>query len=109
MLTKEAEEILYNSPVTYILEGKIPKQERNFIEWAKWMETANRHVNKTELPGDICISTVFLGTNHNYLFGEPLLFETMIFGGEYDGYQERYSTWDEAEAGHQIAIEMIYK
>lgn len=30
----------------------------------------------------------------------PLLFETLIFGGEHDGDMWRYSTWDEAKAGH---------
>lgn len=35
-------------------------------------------------------------------------FETMIFGGEHDQYQERYSTWDEAEAGHKRAIELVF-
>jgi hypothetical protein len=33
----------------------------------------------------------------------------MIFGGEYDQYQERYCTWGEAERGHQIACELVNK
>ena len=39
--------------------------------------------------------------------GPPLLFETMIFGGPHDGYQERYTFWDEAEAGHAKALGMV--
>ncbi len=35
------------------------------------------------------------------------LFETMIFGGANDGYQERYATWDEAERGHKRICEEI--
>ncbi|KKN76361.1 hypothetical protein LCGC14_0370470 [marine sediment metagenome] len=36
-----------------------------------------------------------------------LVFETMIFGGEDDGYQDRYSTWDEAVKGHRFACEKV--
>jgi hypothetical protein len=47
----------------------------------------------------VTVSTIFLGINTSFI-GPPRLFETMVFGGEYDMEQERYSTWDEAEAGH---------
>ena len=61
--------------------------------------------------GEISVSTVFLmGINH--AFGdevEPILFETMIFGGPMDQYQTRYSTWEEAEAGHAEALEELYQ
>lgn len=33
----------------------------------------------------------------------------MIFGGEHDRYTRRYSTWKEAEAGHERAIELIFE
>jgi hypothetical protein len=33
----------------------------------------------------------------------------MIFGGDHDGYCERYCTWEEAEAGHQKAIELVFE
>ena len=39
----------------------------------------------------------------------PVLFETMVFGGEYDDYQERYHTYDEAEEGHKRIVEMVDK
>jgi hypothetical protein len=68
-------------------------------------ESQNRHVAKTKGPG--CkISTVFLGLDHSFGEGKPLLFETMVFGGKFDQETNRYSTWDEAEAGH---IEMCIK
>lgn len=93
----------------YTLNGKIPVVEPDMLKWAKWYENANRHVNKTELPGGIQVSTVFLSIDHSYFGGVPILFETMIFGGEHDEYQERYRTWEEAEAGHQRAIEMCFE
>ena len=55
---------------------------------------------------DIRVSTVFLGLDHGFGAEEPVLFETMIFGGEYDEYCERYCTWDEAVEGHAKAVEM---
>jgi len=37
----------------------------------------------------------------------PDLFETMIFGGEYDNYQKRYKTYEEALEGHENTLKMI--
>ena len=88
----------------YILVGHEPRQEPDLIKWSKWFKTADRHVAKTELPGDVKVSTVFLGLDHAFGDGPPILFETMIFGGPKDQYQERYLTWEEAEEGHKIAV-----
>lgn len=54
--------------------------------------------------GDAVISTVWLGIDHSFGFGKPLIFETMIFGGPADQYQDRYSTLAEAEAGHKWVL-----
>jgi hypothetical protein len=90
----------------YILEGKKPKPVDDILEWGKWFETADRHVAQTNLGGDVRVSTVFLGLDHSFGGGTPMLFETMIFGGEHDQYQERYATWEEAEAGHSQAVKL---
>ena len=50
------------------------------------------------------ISTVWLGTDHGFGQGRPLIYETMVFHGDDDIYIDRYSTWDEAEAGHIKAL-----
>jgi hypothetical protein len=92
----------------YKLEGHTPVPCEDFMEWAKWYETANRTVKQTEFPDGVKVSTVFLGLDHAFMSDKPILFETMIFGGEHDDYQERYSTWDEAEAGHQRAIQLVF-
>ncbi|MEO9497665.1 MAG: hypothetical protein ABJG42_24540 [Vibrio splendidus] len=55
----------------------------------------------------VVISTVFLGLDHNPFGGKPILFETMIFGGKHDDYQERYCTWDEAAQRHQSIVQEI--
>ena len=50
--------------------------------------------------GQVRVSTVFLGLNHAFGDGPPLWFETMVFGGELDQEQERYSTIEQARLGH---------
>lgn len=94
----------------YILEGKEPKPVDDLLHWARWYENNAdaRRVLKTEVHFS-SISTVFLAMDHRFGDGPPLLFETMIFGGEHDGDQWRYSTWDEAEAGHKRAVELVKK
>jgi hypothetical protein len=89
----------------YKLNGKEVVECDNLLDWAKWYETADRIVKKDKI-GDAEVSTVFLGLNHGW-DGKILLFETMIFGGEFDDFQDRYETWEEAEIGHQKAIEKI--
>jgi len=47
----------------------------------------------------------FLVIDHNFLVkGPPLVFETMVFGGERDQDCWRYATWQEAEVGHFKAV-----
>jgi hypothetical protein len=75
-------------------------------QWCKWFATADCRVRKTTIRG-ARISTVFLGMDHQMGDGPPLLFETMVFGGEHDQFQERCSTWDEAEAMHARAVAMV--
>ncbi len=91
----------------YILDGKNVKSA-SLEEWAKWFETAERHVAKTTINDNVNVSTVFLGLDHSFGDGPPLLFETMIFGGKHDQYQERFETWEQAETGHQVAVELAH-
>lgn len=91
----------------YILEsdGTI-RPEPDLLTWARWFEKADRRIAQDFLPNGVRVSTVFLGLNHSFRSGPPLLFETMIFGGEHDQFQERYRTRDEALAGHALALEL---
>jgi hypothetical protein len=55
------------------------------------------------------VSTVFLCMDHSWSREEhaPILFETMIFGGPYDQEMWRYSTYDEAKAGHDRIVNCL--
>ena len=77
------------------------------LEWGNLMKDRSySDIGKTII-GDVKISTVWLGLNHNWDGGDPLIFETMIFGGEHDEYQERYSTEQQAKLGHQYAVDLV--
>jgi hypothetical protein len=91
----------------------------DLIKWANFFENNSaRRVGRTKING-LVVSTVFLGIDHSFGgYGPPLFFETMIFRGTpnaeiekiqraFDQYQTRYSTWDEALAGHNQIVTII--
>jgi len=89
----------------YILDPERRVVPANLMTWARWFENANRRVDWTQVTSEVTVSTVFLGIDHRWSGkGPPILFETMIFGGPLDQYQWRYSSWDDAEAGHKAAV-----
>ena len=93
----------------YILDkNHQPVKCDDLMKWANWFENADRKVAKTiidiRLHNEISVSTVFLGLDHNFGEGTPILFETMIFGGKFDQEMDRYSTWDEAVKGHEKMV-----
>lgn len=93
----------------YILQDREPVECEDLHEWGAWIsKVENKRVLSTEI-GDVRVSTVFLGLDHSFGEGAPVLFETMIFGGEHDQYQDRYCSYDEAEKGHQEAINLVLK
>lgn len=54
----------------------------------------DRHVAKSTI-GNADVSTVFLVIDHAFFSAEaPVLYETMIFGGVHDQWQDRYHTRD---------------
>jgi hypothetical protein len=91
----------------YILDGHQAVLTDDLIEWARWFETAERYVAQDEPVPGVEVSTVFLGFDRSFGRATPLLFETMVFGGPLDQEQERYSTWEEAEQGHQAMLQKV--
>lgn len=90
----------------YILDAdRNPVPATDLMEWARAFDGQNRNVAKTTVYDGCEVSTVFLGLNHQFGQGPPLLFETMVFGGPFDQEQDRYSTWAEAEAGHARMVD----
>lgn len=52
------------------------------------------------------VSTVWLGIDHAWNGGPPVIFETMVFGGDgsADDDCRRYCTEDEAKQGHAASV-----
>lgn len=93
----------------YILDPQHNVIQTDMKTCAIWLEDfSNRYVGWDQLNG-LDISTVFLGLDHSFDNGPPLIFETMIFkhGEPNDLYCERCSTWVEAKAQHTIAIAKV--
>lgn len=93
----------------YILVDKKPVEVNSMEEWSVWFSKADRRVAYTELGHGFNVSTVFLGLDHSFGSGPPLLFETMGFNdyGDTSDIFDRYSTWEEAECGHIDAVEKM--
>lgn len=92
-------------PGCYILDDDNHIVKVDVMTWGKWFENNRRRIGYTEITSEIQVSTVFLGIDHRFGGdGPPVLFETMIFGGPLNDEQWRYSSYDDAEAGHAVAV-----
>ena len=74
-------------------------------QWAEKFELGKNHV-ANDLVGESRISTVWLGLDHSFFDGPPLIFETMVFGGKHDMFQKRYCTEEQAKEGHARVVAM---
>ena len=92
----------------YILDESHNPQPATIEQWSKWSTAEAKRVARDEV-GDSSISTVFLGLDHSFEGGWPLLFETMVFGGHLDGEMDRYYTWKEALEGHKQMVDRVKK
>lgn len=115
------------SDTYYILDSKNnPVKCSDIKQWGEWFNTPNnRRVSKTNIGTvrfmywlgrlfrtrrfePVIVSTVFLGIDHNFSDSrDPILFETMIFGGQYDQESHRYTTWLDAERVHKLAVQKV--
>ena len=81
--------------------------------------TTRRRVGLTKdiLGSPAWVSTVFLGLDHGYSSGQPILFESMAFAvpDEQDADSmtecicERYCSWADAEAGHARMVAEVQR
>lgn len=89
----------------YIMQNMRP-QPAKFFEHAAWSATHNRVIDRTEI-GQIRVLTVFHGIDDRMGNGVPLLFETVVFGGNLDGKSWRYATLGEAKCGHYDVVDAV--
>lgn len=98
-------------PISYILDEEhrpVPLADNDIVSWGRWMQKNDRHVGYTELAGGIVnVSTVFLGIDHNHFGKGPPIYHG-VWSEPWDGgMQWRYSSWDDAEAGHRATVKKV--
>ena len=90
----------------------------DLLEWADFIETGKNQINSTLIPvpdkkGEVCsINTIFFGINMSV--GDvnnenPVLWETMIFGGEHHQDCIRSHTRAEALLRHKEGIKKVLR
>jgi hypothetical protein len=84
------------NPITHdewmVLRGDDPDKDRMRV--GLWLSP----------DGEVRVSTVWMGLDHSFGDGPKEIFETMIFGGEYDQECTRYSNEVEALEGHHRTV-----
>ena len=109
----------------YILDDGMNPIPCDAHTWVMWREQHELHVFlDTVQRGEMVVevSTVFLGLNHQWGVGPPLIFETLVFLNEpwydessetwwpetaIDNSRRRYSTKAEALAGHAEVLAVV--
>ncbi len=91
----------------YILDENKEPIQVDVDVWCRWSEDIdNRRVAITGPEYGRRVSTIFLGTDHGFCGGKPILFESMLFDGSFeDKDSDRYCTYEEAVAGHDLMVE----
>ena len=109
---------LFQEKHHFILDADNNAIPATLLEWGRFRETDPRWRVGHDAVDGLVVSTVFLGSDHNYAgVGPPILYETMVFhsadGGDADyskscdGSEARYATYAEAQAGHAEVCEKI--
>lgn len=101
----------------YLLDKNKEPYKVSIEEYLEKLLEIDKHVAydvvEDEKGNEVRISTVFLAMDHgwgvrsnnrNY---KPVLWETMIFGGEHNDYQKRYSSHKSALIGHNKALQLV--
>jgi hypothetical protein len=84
-----------------------PRRERDLDAWTRWFERADRSIARTAVTREVMVLTTFRGVGEvSEPGGEPLLFETRVFGGLLDGEEIRRCTRAEAIAAHATLAQL---
>lgn len=88
-----------------------PVAEPDFLMASIWLDEHRQHlivasdfIEHTDYVAHV--STVFLGLDHGRGDGPPVLWETMVFNGPLNLYQERYLSKHDALLGHAEAVRL---
>jgi DNA-binding CsgD family transcriptional regulator len=93
---------------------------KGLLSWGRWIQghQAECRLARDEI-GNVVVSTVFMGLDTKAPFARmypenfdpityrPVLWETMIFGGSHDLHERRYTSKEDALAGHRDIVQML--
>lgn len=114
----------YNRKGKKIADSISDMNPQQVQQWVHDIEQGNNKIVKQEtLFNGFWVSTIFLGIDHNFgRGGRPLIFETMVANqnwigkfwnwlgkSDWESYQVRYATEEEALAGHERAKKLYLK
>jgi hypothetical protein len=95
----------------WVLDGKTPRPATQEEASYFLMDNDKRRIAIDTIEasyGSVTVSTVFLPIDHRVLGdGPPLVFESLVFGGPLSDEMQRYSSWEEAEAGHAELLQRV--
>ena len=105
----------------YILNAQgEPEECGDFVRWSNWLATDERRIVRkqtlTVSAGEVEVSTVFIGIDHNFSGEPPVLWETALFfhgyipelsGELHGGPQRRYSSREDAIDGHNAFVRLL--
>jgi hypothetical protein len=103
-------------PGRYILDADgEPVLCDDLIAWVEWFERTRldrsrviaQDVDERDPAKTVMVSTVFLGLDHQFGDGPPVLWETLVMGGVLDGQMNRYTSRAAALRGHQAMCERV--
>ncbi len=102
-------ELTSNLYIISLQNREVSKCE-DILRWAHIMQTPQYYLVKSHVGSRSQITTQFTGIDKgNYdAKGRILIFETTVFGWDYDGYLPCYATWDDAEKGHFEFVEKVH-
>jgi len=82
---------------------------KDVVEWMSWQQSVrSSKILFRDVIGTIEVSTTFTGINYSPDDQQPpQVWETMIFGSQYDNTVSRYATKEEASTGHKKIVDRI--
>lgn len=91
----------------YDKEGK----EITLLKFGELFEDVNYRIIQQTIVDHYTVSTIWLGVNHNWTDGPPIIFETMVFSSVEDDvndqWKEMYTTLQNAKDGHEWIVNKL--
>ncbi len=93
----------------YTLNGKVYEPCPPEVAQAQWEDLSQLVLLASTISEEVSVFTIFLGIDHRTdQGGPPILFETLVVGGRWDGCYERYTSYETAETRHHQIVSEVH-